>query len=101
MACSSAPTRSDSGGSPVSLPTAWLDQARWRTPPASYESERNRCIDTELARRNLNDFGDTWGTTYAQGAPNGVTTTSDRYKYVPRRRPDIATRCTRVPDELE
>jgi hypothetical protein len=101
IACANAPARSDSARSAVSLPSPWIDQARWRTPGAAYQTERTRCIDRELARRNLNDFGDAWGTTYAHGAPQGVTTTSDRYNYVLKRRPDIATSCTRVPDELE
>src|SRR4030042_1721809 len=39
------------GGEPspgsVSLPSPGVDQPRWKTPPAAYLAERNRCIDRE------------------------------------------------------
>jgi hypothetical protein len=93
------------GGEPspgsVSLPSPGVDQPRWKTPPAAYLAERNRCIDRELARRDLNEFGDAKGTTYAQGMPQGVTTTLDRYNHVLRHRPEIAVTCTRSPADAE
>jgi len=100
-ACSHAQTPSDSARSAVSLPSPGVDQARWKSPAGAYLAERNLCIDRELARRNLNEFGEAWGTTYARGAPQGVATTADRYNYVLKRRPDIATTCTKLPDEPE
>jgi hypothetical protein len=79
----------------VSLPSPGVDQPRWKTPPGAYLAERNLCIDRELVRRHLNEFGDARGTKYAQGAPQGVTTNLDRYNYVLRHRPEIAVTCTR------
>lgn len=99
--CSHAQPRGDPARAAVSLPSHDVSQVKWKTPPAAYVMERNLCIDRELTRRDLNEFGDAVGTTYARGAPQGVTTTTDRYKYVLRRRPDIAIACTRSPDEAE
>jgi hypothetical protein len=72
-----------------------------RLPLGTRLGERNRCIDRELARRHLNEFGDPEGVGYADGRPLGVTETTDRYEYVMRKRRDIATACTRAPDEPE
>ncbi len=61
--------------------------------------ERRRCMDLELQRRGLNQYGDPFGTTYPTGSPlvNAVSgTTEDRYDYVTRRLPDIGTRCSRA-----
>jgi hypothetical protein len=94
-------TASDSPRTAVSLPTPGVDQARWMTPLAAYFGERNLCIERELARRDLNEFGDPLGTTYTGSGPPGVTTTVGRYKYVFKRRPDIAAACTKLSGEVE
>ncbi len=87
----------------VSLPSpgAPMEPPGWKTPPGAYGPERNRCIDRELARRGLNEFGDPKGTTYSDGAPLGVTKATDRYDYVLRHRRDIAIACTRALGEPE
>lgn len=99
FACSHAPA--ERAPAAVNLPSPEPGQAKWKTPPAAYLAERNLCIDRELARRDLNEFGDARGTTYAHGAPQGVAAAANRYEYVLRRRPDIATTCTRAPAEPE
>ena len=99
-ACSHAPAETGPGGVNLPSPSA-SGQPRWKAPPAAYLAQRNLCIDRELARRDLNEFGDAKGTTYAQGAPQGVAAAANRYEYVLRRRPDIATVCTRSPAEPE
>lgn len=91
----------DSAPTAVSLPSRGVDQVRWMTPLAAYVGERNLCIERELARRDLNEFGDPLGTTYTGSGPPGVTTTVGRYSYVLKRRPDIAAACMKVPDEVE
>jgi hypothetical protein len=74
----------------------------WQTPPAAYLAERNRCIDRELATRNLNAYGDPEGTSYPGGSPElSVAKGMDRYDYVLKHRRDIAVRCTRPPIEPE
>lgn len=73
----------------------------WQTPPGAYLSERNRCVDRELARLDLNDFGDPRGTTYPGGSPLGVATAAGRYDYVLRRRPDIGVACNKAWREQE
>jgi hypothetical protein len=100
-ACSHATPGSDPARASVSLPSPGPGQPSWKSPPAAYLTERNLCIDRELARRNLNEFGDPRGTTYAKDQPQGISTTLDRYNYVLRHRPDIAVNCTRSPDEQE
>jgi hypothetical protein len=83
----------------VSMPsnTTGPDQPTgWQLPVAAERSERNRCIDRELAVRDLNAFGDPEGTTYPGGAPLGVATGAGRYDYVMRRRPDVAAACSHV-----
>jgi len=89
--------------SAVSLPSsaAGPTEPRWKMPPGAQALERNRCIDRELARLDLNEFGDPKGTTYREGTPLGVTTGLDRHAYVLRHRPDIAVNCTRAPSEQE
>jgi hypothetical protein len=95
-------TNTEHGNTAVSLPvTDVVNQPRWKTPSSAFLGERNRCIDEELARRNLNGFGDDVDTTYTHGAPQGVATTLDRYSYVLKRQPDIATSCTKNPVDLE
>ena len=74
----------------------------WQSPPGAYLAERNRCIDRELARRNLNQLGDPEGTSYPADSPLlRLTDTAERYEYVMQRRRDIATACTRAPGEPE
>jgi hypothetical protein len=89
--------------SAVTLPVSagGPNEPRWKLPPGSQILERNRCIDRELARRNLNEFGDPKGTTYREGAPLEVAKKPDRYEYVLRRRPDIAGECGRALSEPE
>jgi hypothetical protein len=82
----------------VSLPSPAMgpmEAPGWKTPLGAYGPERNRCIDRELARRDLNEFGDPKGTMYPEGAPLGVTKGTDRYEFVVRHRPDIGVTCTR------
>lgn len=67
--------------------------------PGARDSERHRCIDDELTRRDLNEFGERKGTVYADGAPFGVKSTVDRYRYVLNHQRGIATRCTLAPGE--
>lgn len=94
-------TASDPARTAVSLPSPGVDQARWTTPFAAYIGERNLCIERELAHRELNEFGDPLGTTYTGSGPPGVTTTVGRFRYVLKRRPDIAAACTKLPGEVE
>ncbi|HZZ85716.1 MAG TPA: hypothetical protein VFE30_14340 [Anaeromyxobacteraceae bacterium] len=85
------------GGSPDQPPVAPL------LPGSVQRGERARCIDQELQRRSLNEYGDPAGTVYAAGSPlfNAVTgVTADRYDFVARRHPDIGTRCGLNPLEL-
>ena len=89
----------DRGSVGVTLPSPEVNHPTWKEPLGAYLGERNRCIDQELSRRNLNGFGDDVDTTYTHGAPQGVATTLDRYSYVFRRQPEIATICTKTPDE--
>ena len=88
----------------VGLPSARtgpLDPQDSRLPPGAREGERNRCVDRELERRGLNDFGDPQGTEYASGLPLGVSRHSDRFEHVMRRHPDIGAACARAPMEQE
>jgi hypothetical protein len=70
-------------------------------PDRGVRRPRSRCIERELARRDLNEFGDPIGTTYAGSGPPGVATSVGRYNYVLKRRPDIGAACTKVLDEVE
>lgn len=70
-----------------------------RIPPSARASERDRCIDAEIERRDLNEFGDPKGTVYREGTPVGVKSAADRYEYALRHNPDIGTRCMRAPGE--
>jgi len=71
-------------------------------PASAYLAERNRCIDRELGRRKLNQFGDPEGTTYPGGSPLlSLTRPMDRHEYVMQRRRDIATHCTKALGEPE
>ncbi len=101
ISCSHPASGEKPAPSSVNLPSPEPGQARWKTPPAAYLAERNLCIDRELARRDLNEFGDPKGTTYPHGTPQGVASTVDRYRYILGHRPDIATTCTRAPNEPE
>jgi hypothetical protein len=104
MACARSPGPEATPNS-VSLPReakVFDDAPGWRTPPAAYRAERNRCIDRELATRKLNAYGDPEGTSYPGGSPDlSVARGMDRYDYVLRHRRDIAVRCTRAPGEPE
>lgn len=73
----------------------------WQASPGGYVGERNRCVDRELDRLQLNEFGDPPGTTYEGGSPLlGVRgRVPDRYEYVMRHRPDIGSACSRAPLE--
>jgi len=87
-----------SGGSPDQPPTAAL------LPGSGYLGERLLCIDRELARRGLNQYGDPMGTTYANGSPlwdESTGTFGNRYDHVVKWRADIATACSRAPGEPE
>jgi len=56
------------------------------------------CVDGELAKRKLNEFGDPEGTHYAGGTPlmNEVSGKStDRVEHVFAKHPDIKTACVR------
>jgi hypothetical protein len=79
------------GGSPDQPP------AEAMVPGSAYRAERNRCIDRELQRRGLNEYGDPPGTVYKDGSPtyDVVTgTTSDRHDYVYWHRRDIGVVCS-------
>jgi hypothetical protein len=86
----------------VDLPTPGLTPVFLREsqlPAGARESEQWRCIDEALQDRDLNDFGEPKGTVYSQGAPLGVQSTADRYRYVRRAHPDIGVLCTKAPGE--
>ncbi len=104
LACAH-PRGSEASQGSVSLPAEAKvpDQsAGWRSSPSAYVSERNRCVDRELAVRKLNPFGDPEGTIYPGGSPTlSLKEGVDRYDYVLRHRRDIAVRCTKVPGEPE
>ncbi len=96
-ACSHGPQRSEPSPVAVSLQSHVPGESASYLPAGAYTSEMERCIDRELAERKLNDFGDPLGTTYPPGAPVlAITTRTDRYRHVMKRRPDIATTCTRA-----
>ncbi len=106
LAAGCAHRRTDDGPAQgaVSLPrrTAGPYQSlEWQLNPGGVLGERNRCIDRELATRNLNEFGDPQGTTYPGGSPLlGLTgRAADRHEYVMRHQPDIGTACNRAPIE--
>ncbi len=87
-----------SGGSLDQSPTSAL------VPGSTYLGERMLCIDRELVRLGLNEYGDPMGTIYVNGSPlrNEVTgTVTNRYDYVLAHRLDIAVRCSRAPNEPE
>ena len=84
------------GGSPDQPPTAAV------VPGSTWRGERGLCIDRELRRLGLNEYGDPPGTSYPGGSPlvNTVTgVATDRQEFVARRHPDIVTRCTAAPLE--
>jgi len=89
--------------SAVTLPVSagGPNEPRWKLPPGAQILERNRCIDRELGRRNLNEFGDPKGTTYREGTPLEVAKKPDRHEYVLRRHPDIAVECSPALGEPE
>lgn len=104
VACSH-PTEERSARNSVSLPRATglgPDQpGGWQASAGGLVGERNRCVDRELGRLRLNEFGDPPGTTYEGGSPLlGVTgRVPDRYEYVMRHRPEIGSACSRAPNE--
>ena len=73
------------------------------TPPAATTSEPGApaspsaaCVDSQLAAKGLNSFGDPVDTAYAGGTPLFDEKTGqrrDRIEYVLSRRPDIARAC--------
>jgi hypothetical protein len=79
------------------------NQPSFAVPIGAEMAERNRCIDRQLAIRNLNDYGDPEGTTYPSGSPLlGVSgAAGDRYQYVLRRHPEIGVSCSRALGEPE
>jgi len=101
-ACSHAPRAVEPASrKAIALPSPGNPQPGWKVPAEAYLSERNRCIDEALRQQGLNRFGDLDGTTYPEGRPLELAEGSDRYRYVMRRRPDIATACTGTPLEEE
>lgn len=84
----------------ISLPSPGTPPG-FRVPPSARLSERDLCVDRQLNSRQLNAFGDPEGTTYPEGQPLGVRKAADRYEYVLKRHPDIASSCTRAPNEPE
>jgi len=70
-------------------------------PGSSYLGERMNCIDRELVRQGLNEYGDPQGTTYDKPPLwNEVTgSTANRYDYVVARRRDVRTACSRAIQE--
>lgn len=101
VACAHEPRGGEAAQGALILPSSATPMEPWRASSTAYLSERNRCIDDELARQDLNEFGDPKGTTYQEGAPLGVSTAAGRYEYVLRRRPDIGAACSRAPGEPE
>jgi hypothetical protein len=98
----SAESRPAQGAVMLPRPSAGpYDAEPWQLSPGAAEGERNRCVDRELAARDLNEFGDRPGTTYPGGSPLlGLTgSAADRYPYVMRHVPEIGTRCSRAPGE--
>lgn len=73
----------------------------WEVPLSARGAERNRCVDRELAARDLNEFGDVRGTTYPEGEPLEVAKGVDRHEYVMRRHRGIAAQCSRAPGESD
>jgi hypothetical protein len=101
LGCAGAPRTTEPAPGAVALPREASRSPDggpgFEVPIAAYVSERNRCIDRELAQRELNDFGDPVGTSYPDGMPLEVTKGVDRYDYVMRRNRGIATACSRAP----
>ncbi len=93
------PTEAPQGTVSVPNPSGQPADSQWRAPAVAVVSERNRCVDTELSRRELNEFGEPKGTVYPEGRPLGVTGTTDRIEYVLQRNPGIRTMCSRAPGE--
>jgi len=104
---SGGPRTERAGPSTVAVPrTSSLapdNQPGFAIPIGAQLSERNRCIDRELAERQLNDFGYPAGTTYQGGTPLlGLTgRAGDRYEYVLRQHPEIGVNCTQALGEPE
>lgn len=102
LACGHTEPRSEASQGAVSLPSSPKDPwdpsgTGWKLSPGAVLGERNRCVDRELARLELNEFGDPLGTKYAEGnRPLGVTAGTDRYDYVLRNHPAIRTSCSTV-----
>jgi hypothetical protein len=103
VACAGARRGGDPSPSAVALPREASrspdGSPSWDVPLAGRASERNRCIDRELAARDLNEFGDARGTTYPEGEPLEVAKGADRHEYVMRRHRGIAAQCSRAPGE--
>ncbi len=102
LACSHGPRGPEDSPLDVAMPGPVMpgEPPESKVPIGAQVLDSQRCIDRELTNRNLNQFGDPVGTTYAADAPQmALTNLSDRYRYVMRHRPDIATTCTRAPLE--
>ena len=108
-ACASAP-RSDAPPTSVTLPRPSTGSSPDQPPVGALlpggavRGERDRCMDRELARRGLNEFGDPTGTTYPEGSPlyDVITKSStDRFRFVTRRHPDIGAACSSAPLQPE
>ena len=104
VGCAHRPENDQPAQGAVSLPLRTggpYQKEEWQLNPGGVIGERNRCIDRELAARNLNEFGDAQGTTYPGGSPLlGLTgRAADRYEYVMRHQPEIGTTCNNAPVE--
>lgn len=65
-------------------------------PPPGATAATQSCLDAELARRGLNEYGDPPGTMYAGGTPLFDESTgkrTDREAYVFAQHPEIARAC--------
>lgn len=102
LGCAGDRKRTDTAPGAVSLPREFRggdEPTGFEVPPGAYVSERDRCIDRELARRQLNAYGDPQGTTYPEGAPLELRSGADRYDYVVRKHRGIGAACSRAPGE--
>jgi hypothetical protein len=67
----------------------------------AFIGERRQCIDLELARRGLNEWGDPLGTIYPAGSPAYklvARNALNRYAFVLQQHGDIGTVCSVLPE---
>ena len=67
-------------------------------PPPPAPAQQQSCLDRELSKRGLNQFGDPPATMYPGGTPlfdEATGRRTDREAYVFTRHPDIAKACAR------